>query len=69
MPTRPDQACHTNVAPMVSTPADSAVGDGAGIKCRYQFCWECLADYKEIVRTDNSSHGEDCPFHTDNLPQ
>lgn len=61
----------------------AAVGDGClshpycsslakisvvGVKCSHQFCWECLVDYKEIIRTDNTAHNIDCQFHTDNLP-
>ncbi|KAK3400231.1 hypothetical protein B0T20DRAFT_496623 [Sordaria brevicollis] len=37
------------------------------IKCSYQFCWECMADFKEILRTSNDAHRKDCRFHTDNL--
>lgn len=29
---------------------------------------ECMADFQLIMRTDNDAHGEDCPFHTRNLP-
>ncbi|KEY72511.1 hypothetical protein S7711_09462 [Stachybotrys chartarum IBT 7711] len=39
-----------------------------GTACLYDFCWECMADYKEILRMDNTAHHTDCPFHTNNLP-
>lgn len=40
-----------------------------GIKCSYQFCWNCLANYKTILMTDNSAHHADCIFHTNNLSE
>ena len=38
-----------------------------GFKCSYEFCWECMADFKEILRTSNDAHQKDCRFHTNNL--
>lgn len=38
-----------------------------GTKCSTEFCWNCLVDYRVILRYDNSRHGADCEFHTDNL--
>ncbi|KAL4886654.1 hypothetical protein BJY04DRAFT_76106 [Aspergillus karnatakaensis] len=38
------------------------------IKCRFEFCWECMNDYNEIRRYGNSMHKPSCKFHTDNLP-
>lgn len=35
-----------------------------GTKCKYEFCYECGADYQRILRTDNSAHAEDCRFHS-----
>lgn len=39
-----------------------------GIKCRKEFCWDCLNDYQAILHYDNSMHRRTCQFHTDNLP-
>ncbi|KAB5583557.1 hypothetical protein GE09DRAFT_1278751 [Coniochaeta sp. 2T2.1] len=35
--------------------------------CRHEFCWDCLADHRTIVESDNSAHLETCPWHTANL--
>lgn len=38
-----------------------------GIKCRHEFCWDCLKDYNEIRKTGNDKHAPTCPFHTKNI--
>jgi hypothetical protein len=30
------------------------------LKCRYEFCWVCLADYNSIRRKGNSAHKKHC---------
>ncbi|KAF8849347.1 hypothetical protein BDZ45DRAFT_604509 [Acephala macrosclerotiorum] len=37
-------------------------------RCKYEFCWLCLADYDKIRKNGNSSHKKSCKLHTDNLP-
>jgi hypothetical protein len=32
-------------------------------KCRHEFCWSCLADYKNIRNQDNSAHNPGCTFY------
>jgi uncharacterized membrane protein len=49
-------------ASMHQSYADSSVGT----KCRYQFCWECLASHKKILTMDNSFHQRSCSFHPRN---
>ncbi|EME41140.1 hypothetical protein DOTSEDRAFT_55051 [Dothistroma septosporum NZE10] len=36
-------------------------------KCKWQFCWECLASHKEIKREGNTAHERWCKFHSENL--
>ncbi|KAL2355489.1 hypothetical protein BJ546DRAFT_690698 [Cryomyces antarcticus] len=36
-------------------------------KCRHQFCWLCLASYKEIKRVGNTAHTAACAYHSDSL--
>jgi len=38
-----------------------------GIVCKHSFCYDCLADYKAILKGDNSAHKIDCPWHPDKL--
>lgn len=38
-----------------------------GFKCKHEFCWDCLKDYKEIRRAGNDKHAPTCPFHTNNI--
>ena len=38
-----------------------------GIKCKHEFCWDCLADYKAILAKDNSVHAAACKWHPNNL--
>lgn len=38
-----------------------------GIKCGHQFCYDCLADHKEVMEKDNSAHAPTCPWHPNNL--
>lgn len=47
--------------------AKSVLSYSTGIKCKYQFCWDCLADYKAILAKDNSVHAATCKWHPDNL--
>ncbi|KAM0285772.1 hypothetical protein ACHAQH_001233 [Verticillium albo-atrum] len=35
--------------------------------CVAEFCWECLANHREIMLKDNSAHKRTCKFHPDNL--
>lgn len=34
-----------------------------GLRCKFQFCYECGADHGVIMANDNSFHGADCPYH------
>lgn len=36
-------------------------------KCRWEFCWHCLASHREIKRVGNTAHEEWCKFHSNNL--
>eukprot|EP01061_Rhynchopus_euleeides_P012923 TRINITY_DN22710_c0_g2_i1.p1 TRINITY_DN22710_c0_g2~~TRINITY_DN22710_c0_g2_i1.p1 ORF type:complete len:244 (+),score=49.09 TRINITY_DN22710_c0_g2_i1:106-837(+) len=37
------------------------------VKCRYEFCWRCTADYTMIRRNGNKHHKPTCAYHTRNL--
>ncbi|PQE24657.1 Ring finger domain-containing protein [Rutstroemia sp. NJR-2017a WRK4] len=37
------------------------------IRCRHEFCYECLADYHDILILGNSVHAETCIYHSNNL--
>ena len=39
-----------------------------GPRCKAQYCWLCLADYREIRRIGNTAHQEGCRYHSDRLP-
>ncbi|OAG10417.1 uncharacterized protein CC84DRAFT_1047161, partial [Paraphaeosphaeria sporulosa] len=32
-------------------------------RCRYEFCWECLADYQRIRTKGNAAHEKTCKYH------
>lgn len=36
-------------------------------KCRFEFCWQCLASQTEIKRVGNTAHETWCKFHSLNL--
>ncbi|TKA52880.1 hypothetical protein B0A55_13021, partial [Friedmanniomyces simplex] len=36
-------------------------------KCRWEFCWQCLASQKEIKSVGNTAHEVTCKFHSTNL--
>lgn len=36
-------------------------------KCRFAFCWQCLASHEEIKKTSNAAHQEWCSYHSKNL--
>ncbi|KAF2167990.1 hypothetical protein M409DRAFT_53924 [Zasmidium cellare ATCC 36951] len=36
-------------------------------KCRWEFCWLCLASHREIKRVGNEAHEGWCKFHSRNL--
>ncbi|KAK0288812.1 hypothetical protein LTR35_003211 [Friedmanniomyces endolithicus] len=36
-------------------------------KCRWEFCWQCLASQKEIKSIGNTAHATTCKFHSTNL--
>ncbi|KAK4620163.1 E3 ubiquitin-protein ligase RNF19B [Fulvia fulva] len=36
-------------------------------KCKWQFCWECLASHREMKREGNTAHERWCKFHSKNL--
>lgn len=36
-------------------------------KCRFEFCWQCLAAQTEIKRVGNTAHEPSCKFHSANL--
>lgn len=38
-----------------------------GSQCRHQFCWDCLAPWKQIAREGNDAHAETCRWHSQNL--
>ncbi|KAF2823247.1 hypothetical protein CC86DRAFT_409172 [Ophiobolus disseminans] len=33
-------------------------------KCRYEFCWICLCDYKKVRAVGNAAHARSCNYHT-----
>ncbi|RMJ14928.1 hypothetical protein CDV36_005386 [Fusarium kuroshium] len=37
------------------------------IKCKHEFCFECGANHREIMKNDNSVHKRTCRYHPDNL--
>ena len=39
-----------------------------GPRCKHQYCWVCLADFREIHRLGNTAHQESCRYHSNNLP-
>ena len=36
-------------------------------KCKFEFCWQCLASHVEIKRVGNTAHAATCKFHSTNL--
>lgn len=36
-------------------------------KCRFAFCWQCLASHEEIKKTSNAAHKTWCKYHSENL--
>ncbi|KAK3696422.1 hypothetical protein LTR37_017993 [Vermiconidia calcicola] len=36
-------------------------------KCRFEFCWQCLASHAEVKRIGNTAHASTCKFHSENL--
>lgn len=34
-----------------------------GIKCKHEFCYDCLANYKVILKRNNSAYEKACPRH------
>ena len=36
-------------------------------KCKFEFCWQCLASHAEIKRVGNTAHEATCKFHSTNL--
>lgn len=36
-------------------------------KCRFEFCWQCLASHAEIKKVGNTAHKTGCKFHSNNL--
>jgi hypothetical protein len=36
-------------------------------KCKFEFCWQCLASHAEIKRVGNTAHADTCKFHSTNL--
>jgi hypothetical protein len=36
-------------------------------RCKFEFCWECLASHVEIKQVGNTAHQEWCKFHSQNL--
>ncbi|KAL5383839.1 hypothetical protein DPSP01_005640 [Paraphaeosphaeria sporulosa] len=36
-------------------------------RCRYEFCWECLADYQRIRTKGNAAHEKTCKYHSSRL--
>ncbi|TIC96986.1 E3 ubiquitin-protein ligase RNF19B [Colletotrichum higginsianum] len=36
-------------------------------KCKHEFCYDCGADHKRVLKFDNSVHSEGCRFHPNNM--
>jgi E3 ubiquitin-protein ligase RNF14 len=36
-------------------------------KCRYEFCWVCLASYTAIRKKGNTAHRESCKYHSSKI--
>nr|POF04236.1 isoform 2 of cullin-9 [Quercus suber] len=36
-------------------------------RCKFQFCWQCLASHEKIKKDGNTVHEKWCKFHSDNL--
>jgi len=39
------------------------------MRCKHEFCFDCLADHKAILLKDNTAHAATCRFHPSNLPE
>jgi IBR domain, a half RING-finger domain len=39
-----------------------------GHKCKFEFCWICLAPYRQIRQRGNSFHAAGCKYYSSNLP-
>ncbi|ORY56900.1 uncharacterized protein BCR38DRAFT_355178, partial [Pseudomassariella vexata] len=37
-------------------------------KCEFEFCYDCGASHRDILRHGNALHKITCPWHMDNLP-
>ena len=46
---------------------DRSLMSSLGSQCRHQYCWDCLASWKEILRRGNVAHAVSCRWHTSNL--
>ncbi len=38
-------------------------------RCKHEYCWICLVNYKEIRQHGNDRHLSDCPYRGGNLPE
>ena len=38
-----------------------------GPRCKYEYCWLCLANYGEIINLGNEAHEKTCRYHSSNL--
>lgn len=38
-------------------------------RCKHEYCWICLVDYKKIRKEGNDRHRDDCPYRGGNLPE
>jgi hypothetical protein len=65
----PANASNTPYRHIFTTPSVCFLADRfcVGIKCRAEFCWNCLNDYNAIRKLGNSEHKPTCEFHSDNL--
>jgi E3 ubiquitin-protein ligase RNF14 len=57
--------CNTKSCPKCNIPIEK--NDGCDHmtcgKCKHEFCWLCLEDYKMIKRGDNSLHKRSCKYY------
>ncbi len=38
-------------------------------RCKHEYCWICLVDYKEIRKHGNERHLDNCLYRGENLPE
>ncbi len=55
--------CNGLVSPIIET-----TNPCQGAKCKFEFCWQCLAAFGPIPKHGNTGHKSTCRYHSDNLP-